>query len=226
MGAVAIWSMHFIGNRAITMDAGQPDMQIGYNAAFTAGSFFLPICVVGIAFYLFTISEQVSFTGTVSGGCLAGFAICGMHYLGQGGISNYHAVYDWRFVLGSGIIAVVAATLALGIFFYFKSGWTNTWWKRSACAFLLAVGVSGMHWVATVGTSYRLESVVDGNQNGLSRRTTVVVVLCLVRMRYVFSSKNLSDAVRLLVVVSHSSYLPSSVNAAAIAWPIERNRLC
>ncbi|MCJ1414672.1 hypothetical protein MMC32_000999 [Xylographa parallela] len=179
MGAVAIWSMHFIGNRAITMDEGQPDMQIGYNAAFTAGSFFLPICVVGLAFYLFTISEQVSFTGTITGGCLAGFAICGMHYLGQGGISNYHAVYDWRFVLGSGIIAVVAATLALGIFFYFKSGWTNTWWKRSACALLLAVGVSGMHWVATVGTSYRLESVIDGNRNGLSRRTTVVVVLCL-----------------------------------------------
>ena len=126
MRTVAIWSMHFIGNRAITMEADQPELQIGYNPGFMAGSFFLPICVVGIAFYLFTISEQVPSTGTIAGGCLTGFAICGMRYMGQGGISNYEAVYDWRFV--------VAATLSRGVFFYFRSAWTNTWWKRMACA--------------------------------------------------------------------------------------------
>ena len=182
MGAVAIWSMHFIGNRAITMEEDQPELQIGYSPGFTAGSFFLPICVVGIAFYLFTISEQVTSTGTIAGGCLTGFAICGMHYMGQGGISNYEAVYDWRFVLGSAIIAVVAATLSLGVFFYFKSAWTNTWWKRMACALLLAVAVSGMHWVATVGTSYHLRATSGIIQEGMSRQTTVVVVLCLVSL--------------------------------------------
>lgn len=181
MGAVAIWSMHYIGNRAITMNAGQPEFQIGYNPGYTAGSFFLPICVVAVAFYLFTVTEQVTFTGTIAGGCLTGFAICGMHYLGQGGISNYQPSYDWRYVLGSAIIAVVAATLALGVFFYFRSGWTNTWWKRWLCALLLAVAVSGMHWMATVGTSYVLRSFLSADQNGLSRKTTVAVVLCLVR---------------------------------------------
>ena len=182
MGAVAIWSMHFIGNRAINMANGEPDMQILYSPAFTAGSFFLPICAVAIAFFLFTITENVSIIGTLAGGFLSGMAICGMHYLGQGGISNYHAVYDVKYIVGSAAVAVVAATTALGVFFYFKSAWTNTLWKRMSCALLLAVAVSGMHWVATVGTNYRLKELDNANIDGLGRRTTVVVVLCLVRI--------------------------------------------
>ena len=187
MGAVAIWSMHFIGNRAITMARGQPQMQIAYSAAFTAGSFFLPICVVAVAFYLFSMSDSVTIVGTLVGGFITGFAVCGMHYLGQTGVSNYQVEYDWKFILGAGVIAVVAATIALGVFFHFKATWTNMWWKRLSCALLLAVGVSGMHWCATVGTSYRLRAMTGAEQAGLSRRATVIVVMCLVSLPHFFS---------------------------------------
>ena len=186
MGAVAIWSMHFIGNRAITMGGGLPYMQIAYSPASTAGSFFLPICVVALAFYLFSISESVTIIGTGVGGLTTGFAVCGMHYLGQQGIANYETVYEWKFVLGAAVIAVVAATIALGVFFYFKSTWTNTWWKRFSCALLLAVAVSGMHWCATVGTSYKVRAMTGEGQAGLSRRATVIVVMCLVSMSHSF----------------------------------------
>ena len=181
MGAVAIWSMHFIGNRAILMAKGEPYLQIRYNPGFTAGSFFLPVCVVAIAFYLFSVSEHVSILGTVVGGLLVGSAVCGMHYMGQKGIANYTPIYAWRRVLGSAIIAVVANTIALGVFFYFRSAWTNSWWKRLSCASLLAVSVSGMHWVATVGTAYRMRQDIMEKTSGLSREATVVVVICLVR---------------------------------------------
>ena len=180
MGAVAIWSMHFIGNRAINMAEGQDALQIQYSAGFTAGSFFLPICGVGIAFYFFSISESVSPLTTLIGGLLMGTAVCGMHYMGQGGLANYTSLYSWPWVLGSVIVAVVASTIALGIFFYFKSVWTNTWQKRGACASLLAVAVSGMHWLATRGTRYRLTSKALSQVDGLSRRAVVVVVICLV----------------------------------------------
>lgn len=180
MGAVAIWSMHFIGNRAITMDQGQAYLQIAYSPGYTAGSFFLPICVVALAFYCFSITESVSIVSTMVGGLTTGFAICGMHYLGQCGISNYLAVYNWRYVLGSAVIAVVAATIALGVFFHLKSAWTNTWWKRMSSAMFLAVAVSGMHWLATAGTSYRIKEISDDSQVGLSRHATVIVVICLV----------------------------------------------
>ena len=180
MGAVAIWSMHFIGNRAINMANGQEAFQIAYSPAFTAGSFFLPICVVAFAFYLFTVSENVSIWGTLLGGLTTGLAVCGMHYMGQGGIANYAPEYDWRYIVGSAITAVIASTLALGVFFYFKSTWTNTWWKRMSCACLLALAVSGMHWIATVGTGYRFKSMLAADESGLSREATVIVTLCLV----------------------------------------------
>ena len=204
MGAVAIWSMHFIGNRAINMADGEADMQILYSPIFTAGSFFLPICAVAIAFYLFTITENVSIIGTLAGGFLSGMAICGMHYLGQGGISNYHAEYEIAYIIGSAAVAVVAATIALGVFFYFKSAWTNTVWKRMSCALLLAVAVSGMHWIATVGTVYRLKAVDSANVDGLGRRTTVVVVLCLASLLRILYMISLLISPRLLGVVSRS----------------------
>ncbi|KAL9604935.1 MAG: hypothetical protein Q9219_000123 [cf. Caloplaca sp. 3 TL-2023] len=177
MGAVAIWSMHFIGNRAITMGRGENRLQIQYNAAYTVGSFLLPICVLIIAFYLLGLSEGVKITRIAIVGVLTGAAICGMHYFGQGGISNYEVSYQWEYVLGAALIAISAATIALGVFFYLKATWTNNWWKRGLCASLLAAAVSGMHWVAAVGTVYRHRPGTR-RSNGLTRQATVVVVLC------------------------------------------------
>lgn len=111
---------------------------------------------------------------------MVGFTVCGMHYMGQGGISNYTPVYNWSYVLGAAIIAITASTVALGLFFYLKSHWTNSWQKRGACAVILATAVSGMHWTATVGTQYRLNSSNLSQANGLSRQATVIVVICLV----------------------------------------------
>ncbi|KAL8992867.1 MAG: hypothetical protein Q9169_006775 [Polycauliona sp. 2 TL-2023] len=178
MGAVAIWAMHYIGNRAITMLDGQPELQIQYSAGYTGGSFFLPICVVSIAFYVLSLSEEVEIIRIALVGILTGAAVCGMHYLGQGGIANYYVAYAWPYVLGSALIAVTAATVALGIFFYLKHNWANNWWKRALCASLLAAAVSGMHWVATVGTTYRLRRQAR-KSSGLGRQGTVIIVLCL-----------------------------------------------
>lgn len=180
MGAVAIWCMHFVGNRAISMADGDPRLQIAYSDSYTAGSFFLAICVVILAFYLFAVSENVSLTILLLGGTLTGAAVCGMHYVGQGGISNYTPVYRWPYILGSAIIAVLASTLALGLFFYFRSTWTNGSLKRAACAAVLSLAVSGMHWVASVGTAYRLKANFDSQHQGLSRTGTIAVGCSLV----------------------------------------------
>ena len=179
MGGVAIWSMHYIGNRAIVINHGEGMLQIEYSPGGTAGSFFLPICVVVVAFYLVSRVEKVGALRILLAGMLVGAAVCGMHYSGQSGISNYHVTYIWPYVFGSALIAITAGTVALGVFFYFKATWTNSWKKRMLCASLLAVSVSGMHWVATVGTVYRFKMRAR-NENGLSRQAVVVVVLCLV----------------------------------------------
>lgn len=178
MGAVAIFCMHYIGNHAIQMLNGERHFQIEYSSKYTAGSFFLPICTVGFAFYYFNQTEEVSIQGTILGGLMAGLGVCGMHYTGQVGIENYSISYSWKYILGSAIIAVAANTAALGVFFYFTMTWTNGLWKKIGCALLLAVSVSGMHWVATVGTVYRFAA--HARNKGLSRGGVVVIVLCLV----------------------------------------------
>ncbi|KAL2755832.1 hypothetical protein ACRALDRAFT_1043121 [Sodiomyces alcalophilus JCM 7366] len=177
MGGIAIWCMHFIGNRAIHIANGERELQISYSSGFTAVSFFVPIVVVLGAFIAIGINNVVSWWRVISGGILAGAAICGMHYLGEYSVSNYECIYEISSVIGSAIIAVAASIVSLALFFVFRAAWTNTWWKRGACAIVLAGAVSGMHWCAATGTKYRLRTLSD--EKGLSRDTTVIVVICL-----------------------------------------------
>ncbi|KAI9829072.1 MAG: hypothetical protein M1832_000095 [Thelocarpon impressellum] len=178
MGAVAIWSMHFIGNRAIVLGRGQPSLQIIYNSGFTALSFFIPILVVLTAFLAIGSNERVGKCRVVLGGTIAGLAMCGMHYLGQAGIANYTSVYAAVNIAASAVIAIITSITTLTIFFVLRAAWTNSWWKRALCAILLAGTVSGMHWVASVGTQYRFRYAMDAQQH-VSRDQTAIIVIAL-----------------------------------------------
>ncbi|KAF3934648.1 hypothetical protein ABW20_dc0103102 [Dactylellina cionopaga] len=125
-------------------------------------------------------NEDVSKTRVSIGGTTAGLAVVLMHYLGQFGISNYTSVYRIGFVIGSVVVALIASNVALLIFFVSRSQWAGTWWKRIGCSFVLAGAVSGMHWLATVGTDYRLRSAALPKST-LDRKQTVIVVgtLCV-----------------------------------------------
>ena len=133
------------------------------------------------AFLAIGTNNQVSWWRVSGGGALAGTAICGMHYLGNASISNYVCVYNIANVVGSALIAVAASIVALAIFFVFRAAWTHSWWKRAMSAVLLAGAVSGMHWCASTGTTYKLVSMNAGT-NQLSRNATLIVVICLVSL--------------------------------------------
>ena len=174
--------MHFIGNRAIVLGDGAQDIQIFYNVAFTGTSFVLPVVVLLAAFYSVGVEEKAGYIRILLGGFLTGSSVCGMHYVGQLGISNYRCAYHVANVVGSAAIAIFSSIAALGIFFRWRASWTDSWWRRGICACLLAAAVSGMHWTAAVGTSYRErdESVQHGSQ--LSRSQTVIVCAVLVSL--------------------------------------------
>lgn len=186
MGGIATWSMHFIGNRAIVLGHGQKELQVEYDARWTALSFVLPVSVTCIAFIICGTNDNLTTRGlgarTFFGGAFAGVSICGMHYLGQMGIKNYYWHVSARHVAGSAVIAIVACIIALKVFFLLRVTWTNNWWKRIFCALALALAVSGMHWVASVGTTYRFKEVVSSGAFHVSRDNTVYVVLVLVSL--------------------------------------------
>lgn len=81
MGGVAIWCMHYIGNRAIVLYAGQPRLQLSYSAGFTVLSFFMPVIVLLLAYIIIGGVENPAVWRLLVGGTVAGAAICGMHYL-------------------------------------------------------------------------------------------------------------------------------------------------
>ncbi|GFF38046.1 MHYT domain signalling protein, putative [Aspergillus lentulus] len=179
MGGIGIWCMHFIGNRAIVLGDGAAQIQIVYSVTFTGVSFILPVVVLLAAFYAIGTSEKAGYLRIIMGGVLTGSSVCGMHYIGQLGISNYRCSYKVAHIVGAAIIAVFASTVGLVIFFRWRATWTNSWWRRGICGCLLAIAVSGMHWTAAVGTSYKGhdQSVKQGGQ--LSRSQTVIICAVL-----------------------------------------------
>ncbi|RDA85022.1 hypothetical protein CP532_4592 [Ophiocordyceps camponoti-leonardi (nom. inval.)] len=178
MGGIAIWSMHFIGNRAIFIFDGREDLQIAYSTGMTVLSLIVPIFVLVVAFLATSINGRIRLWRIYIAGFSSGGAICGMHYLADASISNYQACYKVGYVAGATVIAVVASTAALTLFFVFETAWKVVWWKRLGCAMVLAGAVSGMHWCAAVGTSYKLLRT-HNLQNGMSRQETLIMVICL-----------------------------------------------
>jgi len=166
------------GNRAIILEHGDPQRQILYNPGFTALSFFIPIIVLVFAFYTLAVIDRARQLHLAIAACLTGAAVCGMHYLGQLGIENYHCAYHVQNVIGAAIISVIASYVALGVFFRLREAWTDSWWKRSLCGAVLAVAVSGMHWTAAAGTIYywKGDLMVHGN----SKLKTSIIASSLV----------------------------------------------
>ncbi|EXJ55525.1 hypothetical protein A1O7_08453 [Cladophialophora yegresii CBS 114405] len=177
MGGIGIWGMHFVGNRAIVLQGGDPERQILYNPGYTAISFFLPIVVLLFAFYTLGMPTRVRQLHVAAAGFFTGAAVCGMHYLGQYSVENYTCSYRVQNVVGAAMIAVLASFIALSIFFRLRDAWMDSWWKRVLCGAILATAVSGMHWTAAVGTIYHWKR--DVSSHGNSRSQTAIVAAAL-----------------------------------------------
>ena len=106
-------------------------------------------------------TQRVTVPGTILGGLLTGSAVCGMHYLGQGGIANYSLFllggsYVFRLCPHSGDRehpgAVNIFLLQIRMDQYLAE-------ERGVLPHYCRLAFSGMHWCATRGTHYRLKSV-------------------------------------------------------------------
>ncbi|KAF2740678.1 hypothetical protein EJ04DRAFT_162380 [Polyplosphaeria fusca] len=181
-GLVAIWCMHFVGNRAIVLGDGEESIQLFYNPSFTAISAILAVAVIflGLAvadrFYKGNKRQLVRNGALVACGVFTGAAITGMHYVGNFGTTNYSVKPIPRFVAGATIIAVCAATFSYALFFHWSGRWINTWWRRCIVACVLAMAVCGMHWTAAIGTRYELQGYHQGP--GEARNTNLIIAIC------------------------------------------------
>ncbi|KAK7177820.1 mhyt domain signaling, partial [Paraphaeosphaeria sporulosa] len=184
-GLVAIWCMHFVGNKAIVMGDGRTAIQPSYSAMYTALSAVLPVIGLYVGFSVadrYEKTQRFFYLSLIITGIAAGLSVMGMHYLGNLGTSNYTLENNYANIFGAAAIAVLDCWLSFTIFFHLREHWINFWWRRFLCAALLAAAVSGMHWTAAVGTRYRLRTLKGGNSSGQNVNVILASILCMIAL--------------------------------------------
>ncbi|KAJ4294391.1 hypothetical protein N0V90_008081 [Kalmusia sp. IMI 367209] len=182
-GAVAIWCMHFVGNRAIVLGRGESEIQLYYNATYTTVSAILPIVVIFLGllvadrFYKGNRNPITRYIALLVCGVMCGASVTEMHYLGNQGTTNYRLKPVPGYIVGAAAIAIGACLIAFSLFFHWSGHWMNNIWRRAIVACFLAVAVCGMHWTAAAGTAYELRGYHTGS--GQARNINVIIAVCL-----------------------------------------------
>jgi NO-binding membrane sensor protein with MHYT domain len=137
IGAVGIWSMHFIAMLGFTIPGGQ----IRYNVLVTIASMLLAVAVVGAGLFIVGFGNG-GLVRLLTGGTILGVGVAAMHYLGMAAMNMTGSMsYRLPLVALSVVIAIVAGTVAL---------WIGTWIRGIAAtvgaAVIMGIAVTGMHY--------------------------------------------------------------------------------
>jgi len=137
IGAVGIWSMHFIAMLGFTIP-GEP---IRYNVLVTVASMLLAVVVVGAGLFIVGFGNG-RLPRLLAGGAILGVGVAAMHYLGMAAMNMMGSMsYRLPLVALSVVIAIVAGTVAL---------WIGTWVRSIAATFgaaiVMGIAVTGMHY--------------------------------------------------------------------------------
>jgi NO-binding membrane sensor protein with MHYT domain len=137
IGAVGIWSMHFIAMLGFTIP-GEP---IRYNVLVTIASMLLAVAVVGAGLFIVGFGNG-GLPRLLAGGAILGVGVAAMHYLGMAAMNMTGSMsYRLPLVALSVVIAIVAGTVAL---------WIGTWIRgivaTVGAAVIMGIAVTGMHY--------------------------------------------------------------------------------
>lgn len=137
IGAVGIWSMHFIAMLGFSVP-GEP---IRFNIPETIASMLLAVAVVGAGLFIVGFGDG-GLPRLLAGGTIFGVGVAGMHYLGMAAMNmTGSTTYRLPLVALSVVIAIVAGTVAL---------WIGTWIKGTLATIgatvIMGIAVTGMHY--------------------------------------------------------------------------------
>lgn len=151
LGAVGVWSMHFVGMMAY--DMGAP---VNYDFVLTAVSMVFVIVGCAIGFAVVGMGSR-GLPATLGGGFIMGLAVAAMHYTGMMAMQMPAQVH-WDSVLiwVSVVIAVVASIAALWMAFNLEQRW-----QLFIAALIAGVAVCGMHYTGMFAWSYTMESMTE-----------------------------------------------------------------
>jgi diguanylate cyclase (GGDEF)-like protein len=145
-----IWAMHFVG-----MLAAEMPFTVGYAYGTTALSWIAAVAVSAIALHI-AARERLDKFSAVIGASVMGSGICAMHYAGMAALQLQPGIdWNWWLVGGSAVIALVASTVALAIFFALRriSGALAHAWQAVA-ALVMGSAIVGMHFTGMAAARF------------------------------------------------------------------------
>lgn len=214
--------MHFVGNYSIIMGNGTGPEQLHYNNLFTGLSAVIPVVTLLAAFWVAQRRHhggRLRWIATlITVGILGGCAICGMHYTGNIGISNYSFEAMDGYVICAVLIACLACVFAMMAMFEMQDRFLTGWSPRMFCAILLSLAAFGMHFTASKGTTFRLKE--DRASGTASRKVYLYAGLVVVSFSTPQSHAPYADALKRPPVVSHPRLCYSyGIHTAASSSP-------
>jgi two-component system cell cycle sensor histidine kinase/response regulator CckA len=147
---LAMWSMHFIGMRAMHLA-----VPIGYNASLMMLSAVVAIIMSLLALMVFNRPELGVGT-VVPGGLLMGAAIAGMHYIAMASLRVEASLrYTTSIVVLSIVFGIVVSMAALWLASRFRSGVTTRGLLlKMGSALVLGAAISGTHYIGMAATHF------------------------------------------------------------------------
>jgi NO-binding membrane sensor protein with MHYT domain len=170
IGGGAIWLMHF----AAMLGFDVPDSPVRYSVRMTVLSFAFAVVTVGVGLAIVGNGRR-SGPKVVASGLLTGVGVLAMHYSGMEGVHVAGVIhYNVLLVVASGIIAIVACTVALW-FTVSVRGYGPT----AGAAGIMAVAVCGMHYTGMAAMSVELRPVTQGDVKGLPPLAMIIPITIL-----------------------------------------------
>lgn len=147
LGAGGIWSMHFIAMAAL-----QLPVPVRYDLVVTALSLLVAVGSTALGLLL-GICGPWNLGRAVTSGCVMGLGIASMHYVGMAAMRMPGSVtYDNALVAVSVVIGVGASVASVIL-----AGRPRTAVPPWVAALLMAVAVSGMHYVGMSAANFTRE---------------------------------------------------------------------
>ena len=146
---IGIWSMHFIGMLAFSME-----MPFSYDVATTLLSMIVGIGASGFALFIGS-RKHIGVKRLCISGFVMGVGIAGMHYTGMAAMEmDATLTYDPLLFVVSIILAVVASIAALWIAFTLASRVDDHVGYKIGAALVMGLAICGMHYTGMAAANY------------------------------------------------------------------------
>ncbi|MFC0532275.1 MHYT domain-containing protein [Phytohabitans kaempferiae] len=204
IGGAAVWLMHFTAMFGFDV----PDSPVRYSPVLTVASLVIAVVTTGAA--LFVVGRGDPTLGRVAiGGLLIGAGAVAMHHTAMAAVRVAGWIeYEPALVAASALIAVATAIAALWLTVVVRG-----WRAVVAAAFLLGLGLCGMHYTGMAAIRVRLWAPGDNRVEGLSPSLLIVPITVLAAVTLI------GVAFSALQAMTEEEFADERWPAARVVWP-------